>query len=175
MKLRVLYHGHCFDGVASAATFTRFYKQRINPEAEVNYTGLRHRPGNLFDLDMFDSDENAIVDFKYSSDPRLTWWFDHHQSAFLNAEDAEHYRRDTSGRKMYDPNYKSCTSFIAAVACQKFGFKAPDLDDLVHWSLIIDGAQYPDAKTAVEIGAPAMKLTLDREFWRLRAKSVQLT
>jgi hypothetical protein len=30
----------------------------------------------------------------------------------------------------------------------------------VHWSLIIDGAQYPDAKTAVELGAPAMKLTL---------------
>ena len=55
MKLRVLYHGHCFDGVASAATFTRFYKERINPNAEVNYTGLLHRPGNLFDLDMFDS------------------------------------------------------------------------------------------------------------------------
>jgi hypothetical protein len=30
----------------------------------------------------------------------------------------------------------------------------------VHWSLIIDGAQYPDARTAVELGAPAMKLTL---------------
>ena len=46
------------------------------------------------------------------------------------------------------------------VACDRFGFRAPDLDDLVHWSLIIDGAQYPDAKTAVELGAPAMKLTL---------------
>ena len=51
MKLRLLYHGHCFDGVASAATFTRFYKERIHPEAEVNYAGLLHRPGNLFDLD----------------------------------------------------------------------------------------------------------------------------
>jgi hypothetical protein len=30
----------------------------------------------------------------------------------------------------------------------------------VKWSLIIDGAQYPDARTAVEMGAPAMKLTL---------------
>ena len=30
----------------------------------------------------------------------------------------------------------------------------------MHWSLIIDGAQYPDARTAVELGAPAMKLTL---------------
>ncbi len=52
MKLRLLYHGHCFDGVASAATFTRFYKDRIHPEADVFYTGLLHRPGNLFDLAM---------------------------------------------------------------------------------------------------------------------------
>jgi hypothetical protein len=46
------------------------------------------------------------------------------------------------------------------VACEKFGFRAPDLEDLVNWSLVIDGAQYPDARTAVELGAPAMKLTL---------------
>ena len=90
----------------------------------------------------------------------LPIWFDHHQSAFLTAEDAEHFRRDTSGRKLYDPAYKSCTSFINTVARERWGFHAPDLDDLVKWSLIIDGAQYPDARTAVELGAPAMKLTL---------------
>jgi len=71
MKLRLLYHGHCFDGVASAATFTRFYKQRIHPEAEVGYTGLLHRPGNLFDQNLLDSDENAIVDFKYAATEKL--------------------------------------------------------------------------------------------------------
>jgi hypothetical protein len=114
----------------------------------------------LFDPSLFDGDENAIVDFKYSADPRLTWWFDHHQSAFLTAEDAAHFRRDTSGRKLYDPAYKSCTSFISTVAQDRWGFRAPDLDDLVQWSLVIDGAQYPDARTAVELGAPAMKLTL---------------
>ena len=73
MNLRVLYHGHCFDGVASAATFTRFYKERIHPDAEVNYTGLLHRPGNLFDFTMFDSDENAIVDFKSSKKPIIAY------------------------------------------------------------------------------------------------------
>ncbi len=46
------------------------------------------------------------------------------------------------------------------MARDRFGFRAPDLDDLVHWSIIIDGAQYEDARTAVELGAPAMKLTL---------------
>ncbi len=69
-------------------------------------------------------------------------------------------RQDHSGRKLYDPSYKSCTSFICAVARERFGFAAPDLEQLVDWANIIDGAQYPDAKTAVELGAPAMKLTL---------------
>lgn len=160
MLERVLYHDHCFDGAASAAFFSRFIAGAIHPNAEFRYTGMAHKASQMFDASLFDGDENAIVDFKYSSDPRLTWWFDHHQSAFLNAGDAAHWRRDTSGRKLYDPSYKSCTWFIADVARDKFGFHAADLDDLVHWSKIIDGAQYPDAKTAVELGAPAMKLTL---------------
>jgi hypothetical protein len=119
MKLRLLYHGHCFDGVASAATFTRFYKERIHPEAEVNYTGLLHRPGNLFDLAMFDSDENAIVDFKYAASEKLTWWFDHHESAFLTPEDEAHFRADKSGKKFLDATRKSCTEFIADVAHER--------------------------------------------------------
>jgi hypothetical protein len=160
MLERVLYHDHCFDGAASAAFFSRFIAGAIHPNAEFLYTGMAHKASQMFEPSLFDGDENAIVDFKYCSDPRLTWWFDHHQSAFLNAEDEEHFRRDTSGRKQYDPSYKSCTFFIADVARQRFGFHAADLDDLVHWSKIIDGAQYPDARTAVELGAPAMKLTL---------------
>jgi tRNA threonylcarbamoyladenosine modification (KEOPS) complex Pcc1 subunit len=46
------------------------------------------------------------------------------------------------------------------VAGERFGFDAPDLADLVRWSVVIDGAQYRDARTAVELGEPAMKLTL---------------
>ena len=160
MLERVLYHDHCFDGAASAAFFSRFIAGAVHPDAEFGYTGMAHRASQAFDPALFNGDENAIVDFKYSSDPRLTWWFDHHQSAFLTPEDAEHFRRDTSGRKLYDPSYKSCTAFICTVAGERFGFHAPDLADLVHWSLIIDGAQYPDARTAVEMGEPAMKLTL---------------
>src|SRR5580693_8676254 len=160
MRVRILYHDHCFDGAASAAFFSRFFEGKYDPRATFDFTGLAHKASQLFEDSLFDGDVNAIVDFKYSPDPRLTWWFDHHQSAFLTAEDAEHFRRDTSGRKLYDPAYKSCASFISTVACERWGFRAPDLDDLVKWSLIIDGAQYPDARTAVELGAPAMKLTL---------------
>src|SRR5689334_21555186 len=159
MRLRVLYHDHCFDGAASAAYFIRFMAGVFHPKAEFGYTGIMHKASQMFEPELFDGEENAIFILKYSSDPRLTWWFDHHQSAFLTPEDAEHFRQDTTGRKMYDPSFKSCTLFISTVARNKYGFEARDLDQLVHWANIIDGAQYPDAKTAVELGAPAMKLT----------------
>src|ERR1700753_955708 len=108
--LQIGYHDHCFDGVASAGTFLRFYREKVKPGGEdVELSALAHRAGQLFGEDVFTGDENAVVDFRFSTDPRLTWWFDHHQSAFLTPEDAEHYRRDTTGRKMYDPTYRSCT------------------------------------------------------------------
>jgi hypothetical protein len=158
MKLRLLYHGHCFDGVASAATFTRFYKERIHPGAEVNYAGLLHRPGNLFDLNLLDSDENAIVDFKYASSEKLTWWFDHHESAFLTPEDEAHFRADRSGRKFLDATRKSCTEFIADVARERFGFDVEPIKSLVHWAHIIDGALYESPAQCVELKEPALQL-----------------
>src|SRR5688500_4534034 len=138
MRLRLLYHGHCFDGVASAAVFTRFYHTRVAPGAAVEYTPLTHRPGDLFDDEMFDGDENAIVDFKYSPSARLTWWFDHHQSAFLTGADEAHFRADSSGKKFWDAESKSCTEFIERVASERFGFADPTLEPLVHWAHIID-------------------------------------
>src|SRR3989454_3136973 len=158
MKLRVLYHGHCFDGVASAATFTRFYQERIHPGSDIHYGGLLHRPGNLFDEAMFDGDENAIVDFKYSPSEKLTWWFDHHQSAFLTPEDEAHFRADRSGQKFLDASRKSCTEFIADVAQTEFGFDAGPLRDLVHWAHVIDGALYDSAAQCVELKEPALQL-----------------
>jgi hypothetical protein len=159
MKLRVLYHGHCFDGVASAATFTRFYHERINSGADIQYGGLLHRPGNiLFDKEMFDGDENAIVDFKYSPSEKLTWWFDHHQSAFLTPEDEAHFHADHSGKKFLDATRKSCTEFIADVARTQFGFNDEPLRDLIHWAHIIDGALYESPAQCVELKEPALQL-----------------
>ncbi|MGD0696576.1 MAG: phosphoesterase [Terriglobia bacterium] len=160
MRVRVCFHDQCFDGACSAAIFTRFYRERVNSGAQLDYTGMRHRAGQLFDPDMFDGDENAIVDFKYSSSDRLTWWFDHHQSAFLTEADAAHFRRDTSGKKFYGPDFHSCTKFIAHIGATKFDFHPADLQDLIEWADIVDGALYPDPKTAVEMRDPATQLTL---------------
>jgi len=134
------------------------------------YSGLLHRAGSLFDEKQFDGDENAIVDFKYSSSPKISWWFDHHESAFLSPADAAHFEQDQSNRKFYDPDFKSCTSFIAMIAQERFGFDPRPVAELVHWTDIVDGAMYENAKSAVEMKAPAMKLTMaieastDRNF-----------
>jgi hypothetical protein len=170
--VRVFYHDKCFDGACSAALFSRFFRERIAADVDFVYSGLLHRAGALFDEKQFDGDENAIVDFKYSSSPKITWWFDHHESAFLSPADAAHFEQDQSNRKFYDPAFKSCTSFIAMIAKERFGFDPAPVSELVHWTDIVDGAMYDDAKSAVEMQAPAMKLTMaieastDREFVR---------
>jgi hypothetical protein len=160
VKVRVCFHDRCFDGASSAAIFSRFYRERIHPEAEFLYSGMTHRASQLFEPGLFDGDENAIVDFKYSSSPQLTWWFDHHQSAFLTPEDAANFRADRSGKKFYDPTYKSCTKFLTTIASEKFGFDARPLAELIHWGDIIDGAQFPTPQSAVDLKEPAMQLAL---------------
>jgi len=160
LKVKVFYHDKCFDGASSAALFARFYRERVHHDAEFTFSGLLHRAGALFDENDFTGDENAIVDFKYSSSPKITWWFDHHLSAFLTPADADHFKRDTSGRKFFDPDYKSCSKFLADTTQRVFGFDPTPVAELIRWADIIDGAQYTDARTAVEMAEPAMKLTM---------------
>ncbi len=165
MTVRVFYHDKCFDGACSASLFARFYRERINPDAAFEFHGLVHRAGALFNEADFTGDENAIVDFKYCASPKITWWFDHHLSAFLTPADHEDYlrgQRDGSQRmrKFYDPSYTSCCSFLAYIASRDFGFDAERVAELVRWADIVDGALYASPQAAVEMAAPAMKLTM---------------
>ncbi len=171
MRVKVYFHDNCFDGLASAATFTDFYRNAIDAAAEFDYEGLAHRAGELFLDVQFDGDANAIVDFKYSSDSRLTWWFDHHQSAFLSREDEAHFRADSSGKKFHDPTFRSCTNFIVAMVRKHFNYDPSRLSELFHWADVIDGALFDDAKSAVEVREPAMQLMMAIEGIRDRALS----
>ncbi|MGH9535056.1 MAG: phosphoesterase [Terriglobales bacterium] len=158
--MRVFYHDKCFDGAAAAAVFTAFYRARRDAEAAFEYCGLVHKATGLFEGAEFNGDDNAIVDFKYNPDPRVTWWFDHHQSAFLQPADGEHFRRDRSGQKFYDPQYRSCTAFLAQIAHDRFGFDVSGLQELIHWADVVDGALFASAAEAIALGAPALQLTL---------------
>jgi len=169
LRVRVFYHDKCFDGACSASLFTRFHRECIagvdGSGTKYEYQGLVHRAGALFNEDDFTGDENAIVDFKYSSSPRITWWFDHHLSAFLSPADHENFLAcqrdpDCAKRKFFDPSYTSCTGYLAHIAETQFGFNTAPVADLIHWANIVDGALYESPESAVEMAAPAMKLTL---------------
>jgi hypothetical protein len=165
LQVRVFYHDKCFDGACSASLFTRFHRECIARNASYEYHGLVHRAGALFDEDEFTGDENAIVDFKYSASPRITWWFDHHLSAFLTLQDQENYlacKQDPAcgAHKFYDPDYTSCTSYLAYIASTHFDFDTTPVADLIYWADVVDGAKYESPEAAVEMAAPAMKLTL---------------
>lgn len=160
MSVKVLYHDRCFDGMASAAVFSRFYREKVSQAGEIVYQGLAHQAGEVFAPGIFSGDDNVVVDFRYSSDPKLTWWFDHHQSAFPTPADRAHFEADRSGHKFYDPKAKSCTKFMADTLTRRFGFDPSKLEELIRWADLIDGAQFTDARMAVELKEPALQLML---------------
>jgi hypothetical protein len=148
--------------------FTRLYRECIDSKAVFEYKGMLHRAGALYDASDFQDGVNAIVDFKYSTSPRVTWWFDHHESAFMTEEDRAHFEKITgssdtasAARTMfYDPTYKSCTKLLATVGESHFGMNLQPVAELVHWADIIDGAAYKSAEFAVGLSEPAMKITM---------------
>jgi hypothetical protein len=164
MTFRVLHHNNCFDGACSAALFTKFHRECVGTADGYEYVGLAHQPGGAMSDDVFGPGENAIVDFKYSMSPKLTWWFDHHESAFLTPEMRVHFEQaqlgDAANRQFFDPTYISCTGLIADIGQEKFGFDTSGLEDLLKWANIIDGARFESAEAAVEMREPAMKIAM---------------
>ena len=170
--VRILHHDNCFDGVASAAVFSEFYRRVVDPQARFEYDGLAHRADGYRLEGVLTAPTNVILDFKYSASDRLTWWFDHHESAFLSPEDEAHFRKDRSGNKFHDPNYRSCTKLIESISETNFGCPLNDLRELIHWADVIDGAQFESAESAVALKEPALQLMMviesirDRELMR---------
>lgn len=161
MDVLVAHHGYCFDGAASAAIFSRFLRetQPALAEARFHFRGLLYEPNAPPPGDkLMVGAINAILDYRYTQSPYLDWYFDHHVSAFQEPGSELHFRSDTSGRKFHDGTYGSCTKFIVDVARARYGWTAPDLDELVAWSDVIDAARFTDADQASSFEPAAMKL-----------------
>lgn len=156
-RLHVLYHGCCFDGCASAALFSSFYGGHVAPDAEVTYGALTHGPPGPLPESVFLGDDNAIVDFGYNRSDRLTWWFDHHQSG-LEPPDEAHLAGRPEARFFYDPKASSCAGFIARSLSGRYGFDTGAHAELLEWADIIDSASFEDARTAVELQHPALRI-----------------
>lgn len=161
MEVLVAHHGHCFDGAASAAVFTRFLRE-TQPgawTATVEYLGLGYDPGAPSPAERLrDGAVNAILDFRYAASDRLNWYFDHHVSAFQEPGSDAHFRADTSGQKFHDGTYGSCTKYITDIARARFGWSAPDLEELVRWSDVIDAARFASADEACSFAEPHMQI-----------------
>lgn len=161
MKLQILYHGNCFDGVLSAAIFTRFYQDRVDSASEVVYRAMSHGSGDPFGEDheaTFWADQNVVVDFRYSPSARLSWWCDHHQSTFIRPEHRDHFESRNCAQHFYDPTAPSCAGLLTRWLARDHGFDATPFADHVHWADMIDAARFTNAQQAVELAEPALQL-----------------
>jgi hypothetical protein len=141
-------HGHCFDGMCSAALFTRLLRAQFSDQATFRYhaCGYGPEPGGVNPA-ILTGDENAILDFRYTSSPKLTWYFDHHATAFASPEELRDFEADGGKHKFYDPHYGSCTKLIYDVSRTTFGLPdTPIITELVRWADIIDAARFPSAR-----------------------------
>jgi len=161
MKVQVLYHGNCFDGVTSAAIFARFFHERIEPTAELVFRGMTHGQGDPYGEDhdgTFWADQNAVVDFRYSPSRRLDWWCDHHQSAFIRPGHRADFEARSDPRHCFDPRAPSCAGLLSRWLAAAHAFDISPFDDHIRWADLIDSAGFTDPAQAVELAEPALQL-----------------
>jgi hypothetical protein len=162
-RVVVATHGHCFDGMCSAALFTRLLRT-VQPNSSFSFTyrALGYGPGqNGVDPKLLDGDVNAVLDFRFTDTPKLTWYFDHHVSAFPHPEERAAYEERAvqhERRFFHDGQYGSCTKLIADVAASRFGVDPEPTAELVRWADMIDTASFPSARFAVERSEPVLQL-----------------
>lgn len=163
-------HGHCFDGLCSAVMFTRLYRhvfQGGRPDGSTfTYHAAGYGPGqNGVEPRVLTGDVNAILDFRFSANPRLDWYFDHHVSAFVTPEERAYYDRAVAEgearhqrRMFHDGAYSSATKLIADLGRDRFGLDPAPTTELVRWADMIDSASFPDAKMAGERAEPELRM-----------------
>jgi hypothetical protein len=132
-------------------------------ELSFSYKAMGYGPGqNGVDPAVLAGDDNAILDFRFSTSPRLTWYFDHHVSAFPSTDDRATYEakaKDERTRRMFhDGGYGSCTKLIADVGQHRFGLDVTQTTELVRWADMIDSAAFPSAEMAVSRKEPVLHL-----------------
>ena len=161
-RVVVATHGHCFDGMCSAAMFTRLFAE-IDPGAHsFRYRAAGYGPGqNGVAESTLNGDVNAILDFRFTASQKLDWYFDHHQSAFVTPDDRQAYEKGASldPRHMFhDGAYSSCTKLIADIGASTFNVDFSAQKELIAWADMIDAARFPNAEMAVARKEPVLQL-----------------
>jgi hypothetical protein len=161
----VVTHGHCFDGLCSAVLFTRLLEHvHAGDKLTFTYHAAGYGPDqNGVDAKLLSGDINAVLDYRFSPAPQLTWYFDHHVSAFPNSTDraayeARAHEEGTARHFFHDGTYGSCTKLIADIGAARFGLDPAPTAELVRWADLIDSAAFPTAEMAVLRREPELQL-----------------
>jgi hypothetical protein len=173
-RVFVASHGHCFDGLASATAFSALLRA-LRPELPLSSYTFRacdYRPGDSSVPEAaLSGEENAILDFRYTKSDKLTFYFDHHATAFSNDEQRAHFDAHPD-RHFHDPACSSCAKLLRRVAPAAFGVSLEALAPLLDWADVIDAARYESPESAVLRREPelalltAVEATGDDAFYR---------
>jgi hypothetical protein len=173
-RVFVASHGHCFDGLASAVAFASLLRT-LRPEIPLSSYSFRacdYRPGDSsVPESALVGEENAILDFRYTKSDKLTFYFDHHATAFSNDEQRAFFEKHPE-RHFHDPSCSSCAKLLRRAAPAAFGVSLEHLAPLLDWADIIDAARYESPESAVLRLEPeltlltAVEATGDDAFYR---------
>lgn len=161
MRVVVATHGHCFDGLASAAWFSRLFGALHGGEHEFVYRNCGYGAGQQrVDEAMLCGEQNALLDFRFCPSERLHWYFDHHRTGFRDDADRHAFEQAREGGRpfFFEPDYTSCTKLIADTAHVRFGIEEPSLDELVRWADTVDSARFDSPQQATDRTHPIMRL-----------------
>lgn len=157
-RIVVAAHGHCFDGIVSAAMFTHLRTKIGDDGLAFSYRSCGYGPRmQVVPERWLRGDENAIVDFRFADSERLTWFFDHHVTAFANDEQRERALA-RSKRYFFDPSYGSCTMLIVDVGRARYGVDFDDYAEIARWADEIDRAAFASAEEAIDRSHPVKRL-----------------
>lgn len=151
-------HGHCFDGLASAALLTDLVRQ-TRPKTAFTYRALGYgaQPTRV----VFSGAQNALLDYKYLVDPALTYYIDHHPTAFTDDEALRHFEQRRTAdplRFVHDASSVSCANLVAQLARSEYGYDTAQNRELEAFAEKIDGARFESVHEAIDLESPLMRL-----------------
>jgi len=159
MRIVVASHGHCFDGLASATLFTHLLQQ-LGEGGQFSYHAVGYTPKPRHHIDqIFDGDVNALLDYRFSPADTLSWYFDHHRTAFSSDADRAVFAARQSKRNFfYDADCTSCSKLISQISRDRFGVSQATLEELTTWADVIDSASFSSPEAAIDDQNPILRL-----------------
>ncbi len=172
MKYHVYFHDD-FDGMVSGLVMFDFMKSRGDGIASFNPINFTPNLKNNWAKFKF-KEPFILLDFMYH--PKAAWWFDHHETSFINQDWKEKYTDDET--HAFDISYKSACSLVLAYLKKKYKYQASkNIQNLVRWGDLIDSAGYKNARQIVDRNGSGLKLmsfldSLDRQNKKAHQKRI---